>query len=391
MTYKVNLGKLGNPNPNIFIPITKPLVGRVFAVVTNENTPTKKQYERAGGKNGVGSIFYKEWDKNKNEIYSITDSFLDGCDIAKPINQNNLDYPLPDELVLLQTLPSAADLDTPSDQKYYTGVIGIWNNNQHNAQPSGDRYNFKTFNVNEDIRNLLRFEGDKIIQGRKGNSIRFGSTVQSKAKLNEWSSGPGADGDPIIIMSNSHDVNSKSIFHIEQINKEYSSIYLTSTQQIPLQPDRNDVVNPLTKPLKPSEYYGPQILVNGDRVILNSKKDDILVYATTNIELNTNNVINLNAKERVHFNSSKVFLGTDPNGSLPDEPLMLGIQTLDFLSKLMLQLSLFCSSLSSTKSTPEGTDLIQVQAAATKLNNFLTREMGPDKLTKLISTRNYTN
>jgi len=384
------LGPLNNLTyANVFAPSYKAHVGKVFAVVTKENTPTKKMYLKAGGSNGIGSVFYKDYEKSKNEDGNISDHFLDGCDIAKPRNQN-LPYPLKDELIIIETLPAASTQETPSNQGYWSGILGIYNNPQHNSQPSGNKYNFKNFKAFEDIKNLVRFEGDYIIQGRKGNSIRFGSTSQNE-KLSEWSKGIGDDGDPIMIISNGHNVDKNIPFHVEKINQEYSSIYLTSTQQIPLIPDRNGSINPITAPIKVSDYYGPQVIMNGDRVVINSKKDDVMLFASNNIELTTNNVINLNATERVHINSNNIILGTTKNGKLAVEPLILGIQMVSLLSKILGKLSSFASSLSSAKSTPEGTDLLQIQMAAESLNNFLVKEMDEQKLiNNLLSKQNKT-
>jgi len=390
MIIRQNLsGILLSSNRPIFNSTSKTQVGRVYGVVTTENTPTKKQFEKVGGFSAVGTIFYLDYDGAKNIVGDYSDSFLDTCKIAKPFS-SDISYPLVGELVALQESPSAASQEVSNAiQTYYTNTINIWNNSQQNAQPAGDSYSFKTFKSNEDIRNLLCFEGDKIIQGRKGNTIRFGSTVKDKANLNEWSSGPGEDGDPIIIITNGHNIDKNSPIHIEKINQEFSSIYFTSTQSIPLITDRKGILNPITNPTSPEKYYGPQLILNSDRIVINSKKDDVLLFATTNIELNTNNVINLNAKERVHINSKFICLGTK-NDSLPDEPLVLGIQLVDFLSKLQNQLSIFCSKLSSAVSTPAGSNLIQINAAATKLNEFLVNEMDEKKLLKILSKQNTT-
>jgi hypothetical protein len=61
------------------------------------------------------------------------------------------------------------------------------------------------------------------------------------------------------------------------------------------------------------------------------------------------------------------------------------------LSKILGKLSNFASSLSSAKSTPEGTDLLQIQMAAESLNNFLVKEMDEQKLiNNLLSKQNKT-
>ena len=79
------LGPLNNPtHANVFAPSYKAHVGKVYGVVTKENTPTKKMYLKAGGPNGIGSVFYKDYEKSRNEDGNIGDNFLNGCDIDKP-------------------------------------------------------------------------------------------------------------------------------------------------------------------------------------------------------------------------------------------------------------------------------------------------------------------
>ena len=392
MVIKQNLSLLNvaanKPTPPTKVAPTQ--VGRVYGVITTPNSPTKKMFEKAGGLSSVGTIFYLDYDKSIDVTGSYSDTFLDGCKKAIPFSQN-IPYPLPGELVSLEDFPSAAtQISNPLSQKYYTGIIHIYNNPQHHSQPAGSKYTFKTFKANEDVRNLLRFEGDNIIQGRNKNSIRFTSTVKDKANLNEWSNGPGEDGDPLIIISNGHNIDKNSKIHIEHINNEYSSIYFTSTQQIPLIPDRNDTLNRLTKPTKISDYYGPQIIINGDRIVINSKKDEVMIFASSNIELNTNNVINLNAKERVHINSNNISLGSTKSGELAEEPLILGLQLVDLLSELMGRLSSFSATVSTAISSPEGTALSSMNVAATTLNDFLIKKMDPEQLSKLLSKQNTT-
>ena len=89
------------------------------------------------------------------------------------------------------------------------------------------------------IKPLLPYEGDTIIEGRFGNSIRFGSTNISdkipKENKNRWSN-EGNAGDPIIIIRNgqrTEDINNKGWQHtLEDIDKDASSIYITSNQQL---------------------------------------------------------------------------------------------------------------------------------------------------------------
>jgi hypothetical protein len=391
MRIKENLsGFLPNSSITPFITPTKSQIGRVYGVITTENTPTKAQFEKYGGFNAIGTILYLDYNNSISITGSNTDDFFNQCIPALPIS-TDLPFPLPDELVIIQDAPAANTQESATAiQKYYTSTINIWNNTEHNAQPAGDKYNFNDFVASEDGRPLLHFEGDKIIQGRKGNSIRLGNTVKNKSNINEWSLGPGEDGDPITILTSGHNNESGSLYHVEQINKEYSSIYLTSTQKIPLITDRSDVINPITNPTKVSEYYRSQVMINADRVVINSKYDDVLIFASTNIELGTKYAITLNANNWVHLNSPKILLGTVKNTEFPDEPLILGGQMVDFLSELLVKLSAFCSALSSAKSAAEGADLIQIQTAAVELNDHLITVMKSENLDKLVSKQNFT-
>jgi hypothetical protein len=389
MRVRENLsGIISSIGKNNTIPSQTPQIGKVFAVITTENTPNEELYNREGKSDGIGTIFYLDYNNSKDTV--LNEVNLSSCMVAKPYYANIQDYPLVGELVHLIDAPApASQVSLNITQKYYTGVVNIWNNNQQNSL-SNDSLG-KTFNENSDIRNLLSFEGDRIYQGRKGNGIRFGSTVKTTPILNEWSS-VGSNGDPITILVNGYITTDQkqTIPNIEEINKEQSSIYLTSTQRIPLIPDRNNVLNPITQPKKVSEYFGgSQLIFNSDKLVLNSKKDEVMIFAKTNIELGTNNIINLNAGERNHLNSPRNFIGTKSDGTLPDEPLLLGTQTINLLTDILEAISNFGSEVSSVISSPAGSPLVDLNASGNKLSNTINVLMG--KLEKIISKQNYTS
>lgn len=373
---------------NNFTPATKASVGRVYGVVTTENTPTKAMFEKAGGFNGIGTIFYLDYDQAKNIAGENNDNFFNTCKIAKPLYPQFQYYPILGELVYLEELPSAASqISTTATQKYYISTINLWGNNQQNSQPSSDKANLGiTFVENPNIKPLLSFEGDHIIQGRQGAGLRFSSTTKLYSDLNEWSN-IGNDDSPITILTNGFNYNPNEIYHVEQINKDNSSIYLTSTQQLPLQPDRTGTLNPLTNPISPSKYFNPQIVINSDRVTLNSKKDEVMIFAKTNVEINTKNIINLNADERIHLNSNTVFLGT-VNNQLPTEPLVLGDKLNTLLENLLDSLYTFGSSLSSVVGSPEGAPAMDINMAAEGLLNDIDRIN--NNLEGILSQQNFT-
>ena len=365
-------------------------VGKVYGVITTISTPTIKQFDRAGGFGGIGSVFFLDYNNAKNTVGNNTDPFLDSCDIAKPLFPNFSYYPLLGELIYILNLPSPSSQLTSkgTTQKYYITSINIWGNPQVNdlspnlISPLG-----KTFVENPLIRNLLNFEGDFILQGRKGNSIRFGTTVRLVSSKNEWSTSVfSKEGDPIMIISNGHNYKKDDSFYIEKINEEGASIYLTSTQTIPLKINVKDPINPFTIPMF-DFYTNPQVIINADRIVLNSKKDDVFIFAKNNIELSTTDIINLNAGEYIHFNvkeenpvtatpsnlKPKIFLGTSFRNKLPEEPLLLGNKTTKYLLDLLKVLDIFAIKLTAAASTPQGSPLVDVQAAASELNTNLSR------------------
>lgn len=353
MRIRENLGGLvAATSKTTPIPVVKPMIGKVYGVVLDENTPSKELFDKSGGWSGIGTIFYLDFDQSKNIPVGAVK--LNTCKIAKPFHASVVNYPLIGELVHLIDAPApTSQTNNTSAQKYYTGTINIWNNNQQNSLT--DDSLGKTFSEKADIRNLRSFAGDRIYQGRKGNGLRFGSTVKLRSDINEWSS-VGEDGDPITILVNGYvttDSGSSSP-NIEEINKEKSSIYLTSTQKLPLQPGAN-IVNPRVNTVAPKDYISSQLIFNSDRITLNSKKDEVLLFAKTNIELNSDNIININAGQVAHINSPSIALGTNPDGSYPTEPVLLGGRTYELFLEIFGALTNLASFLSSaTVATPEG-------------------------------------
>jgi len=373
---------------NNFTPSTKAQVGRVYGIVTTQDTPTKAMFEKVGGFNGIGSIFYLDYEQSKNIVGTINDPFLDTCKIAKPLFPQYQFFPVLGELVYLQELPSpATQIADATSQNYYISSINLWNNQQQNSQPANNNANLGiTFVENPNIKALLPFEGDHIIQGRQGAGIRFSSTTKLFNALNEWSS-VGSEDSPITIITNGFSYVPKEKFHVEKINSDLSSVYLTSTQQLPLQTDKTGTLNPLTNPTDPSKYFNSQVVINSDRVTLNSKKDEVMIFAKTNVEINTKNIINLNADERVHLNSNTVFLGT-VNNQLPTEPLVLGDKLYILLEGLLNSLYTFGSQLSSAVGSPEGAPALDINVAAEGLLNDLDRI--EDSLEGILSQQNFT-
>jgi len=352
---------------NNFSTIKKAQVGRVYGVVTTQDTPTPEMFKKVGGFNGIGSVFYLDYDQAKDKPGVIDNEFLGNCKIAKPLYSQFQYYPVLGELIYLEDLPSpTSQVSNTATQKYYISPINIYGNQQQNSQPADDEASLGvTFVENAQIKNLLPFEGDHIVQGRQGNAIRFSTTTTLFNNLNEWSS-IGKDDSPIMILSNGFAYVPNEKYHVEKINKDGSSIYLTSTQKLPLQTDKTGVLNNLTNPLNAPDYFNPQVIINADRVTLNSKKDEVMIFATTNVEINTKNIINLNADVRVHLNSNSVFLGPYNSNNVP-QPVLLGNETVNLFLFLQQTLTKLASYLSSAVGVPEGSPILNINSAGKEL------------------------
>jgi hypothetical protein len=187
-------------------------------------------------------------------------------------------FPVLNEIVLIFTGPSQALNDNSQNQQsFYFPPYNLWNDSEQNAFPdlgelaafqnqyaqasgyttdSTPRPQFplgKTFRLREvdNVRNIQPFEGDTVLQARFGQSIRFGSTnippqvANSRNNIpavNGWSTPIGSNpnstnGDPITIILNEQGPRpelGKFDNIIEDIEKDGSSIYMTSTQVLDL-------------------------------------------------------------------------------------------------------------------------------------------------------------
>ncbi len=233
---------------------------RVKSIILDETHP---RFIEAGEWNGLGTIEY--------DSVSTPNLFPNTIwPLAKPVSPNTKALPLVNEIVYLISLPNTGIGQTTTNKiAYYINTVSIWNHPHHNGYPvnsnipppsqqkdydqstlgsvrrvtdqSTEIFLGKTFVEHSNIHPLLPFEGDIIQEGRWGNSIRFGSTIKTKELpsigLNNWSQGPSKSGDPITIIRNGQPSNVDPrgwLPTVENINTDLTSIYLTSTQTIPL-------------------------------------------------------------------------------------------------------------------------------------------------------------
>jgi hypothetical protein len=372
-------------------------VGKVYAVMLSPSSVPKKVWENNGGWSGIGTIVYQEYREDiEIPLLELTDEFISTLNTALPLYPSQKYFPLPGEIVLLMDLPSApSPITNKTNETYYLSPINAWNSPQFNGLFLEEDKNilYNSFIEDGEFRGLQTFEGDYLLEGRFGNSIRFGSTNKSgNQDLSPWSTNPvELSSNPITLLSNQHNYKMPgSELNVEDINKDGSSIYLTSNQSIPLNIG-NVILSSITSPTNLADYTNPQVVINADRTVISSKLDDILMFGKTGIELYSQGPVYLqSAKVGLVLQDNQIYLGPSNNNSTSPEPLVLGIQLQEWLNDLTVALSTFASTLGPTFSQPEGTILETVNAAASALQDSI--EILNTKLGKetLISKVTYT-
>jgi len=363
---------------------------RVKSIILTEDHP---KFKDLGEWNSLGAIEF-EYVSNPSGQSNV-------LSVAYPLYPNTKNYPLINEVVFLITLPSTGiGLTWNATRSYYVNVVSLWNHPHHNAYPenpnvappsqikdytqttagsvrrvtdqSTEIYLGQTFLERSNIHPLLPFEGDVIQEGRWGNSIRFGSTVRRGGGRNNWSSF-GIDGDSLTILRNGQSPSASEEGWIpitEDINKDLSSIYSTSTQKIPLEASSTSYVSYKTdSPTNPKEYKdNPQIILNSGRLMFNTTQDHILLSSKKSINLNAVSSVNIDAPNTI-IQSTNVYLGSKD----ATESVLLGDTTISLLKTLVQNLQSFMTICSTLVGVPAGTPLAPLNAVASQLTTTLSQ------------------
>ena len=261
------------------------------------------------------SVTYEYTAENQFEIFvkTYTNYFDQQIVRAIPFNINTKQIPLIGEHVLLVSgLTPDNTADTQYVKWYYVSSFSL--NSSVNANllqgvSTVDVADTQKLSFQEkEISTLQPFQGDSIIEGRFGNSIRLSSTIKGGQYSIQptWTS--SQNGDSIIILSNGRSYK-KDSYTIENIEQDAASLYLTSTQQL------NDLK--ITKPLTVhNSFDGSQFVGIADRIILRAKRDLAVIDSKLGIVLNTPN---------------NIYIG----GEKASQPLVHGDVLMEILSKIL--------------------------------------------------------
>ena len=333
------------------IPDLKIIPARVIDIVMDESHPKFKEY---GSWSGIGTINFEE--------INTLEKGIENSPIAKPFFPQFKAPPLINEIVLLFQLPDKdMGINDTSEIYYYINTISLWNHPHHNAYPNVYQYDKKSPNIKDyqyiergaakkvkdkpkpldlngtnstggrfveksNIHPLIPFSGDNIIESRFGSSLRLGSTIKTNTLYrNNWSE-YGNNGDPITVLRNGQPPSSDSAgFNptVENINEDLSSIYMTSTQNIPISASSLNytAISSGQSPTYPGSYDdSPQIILNSGRLVFNSTVDSILMSSPKVINLAAIGDIGIASRKSITLEADTINLG----GSQSSQPAIAG-------------------------------------------------------------------
>jgi hypothetical protein len=347
---------------------------RVKDIILDQNHPKFIEY---GEWASIGLVFVEDTTQPTSENNLIT---------IYPLLSNLKFYPLLNEVITVISLPSAeVETDPNSSKFYYLPPINIWGSQHHNAIPGisnlppsqqkdyqqteagsvrrvtdgGTEINLgKVFTEQLNINSLQPFEGDYILEGRFGNSLRFGSS-QGKDPITKIRNGQGPQ------------TNEGWTTIEENIQEDKASIYLTSTQQIPLQPNTFNYNSYSTSPESVNQYSKPQILLNSGRIVLNANQDHVLLSAAKSINLNSQDSVNIDSKNKIVINSPQIYLGSKD----ATEPLLLGNKTIDLLRDVLLAFQATLNQLQVLTSLPPGAPFAPLNVQSAVSNQTISKAL----------------
>lgn len=260
-----------------------------------------------------------------------------------PLDPNNLQIPVRGEVVLGTEFLG---------KYYYMSKLNIQNSPIANTKPNISSYASKpvedfqlgkyfTENPNGS-KKLITREGDTILQGRFGNSIRLGSN-QSEDFFNDSQTSDFIDSPNVKIVSGISDIgNDENVYYQENLNTEINSIYLTTKEKVSFNYNNEEIDN----------IDEPQITIQSDNIVFHGRKE-FNVYA------------------------DKVVLGGNDN-----QPVPLGSNISDLLKDTI---SLLRDVITSYASANPGSSA-GLTATATALENYFKEENEKFILSKKVNT-----
>lgn len=170
-----------------------------------------------------------------------------------------------------------------------------------NQKPTQTQSSAKKYKVNEKIKFLNPKEGDTILSGRVGNTIRF-----SEFHLTE----DGKTSSPSIFIRNKQnpELDDKKIGELveEDINKDGTSIYIVSNKvKVPFKEEVKKDKKAFKEYPSSADFKGDQLFVNSDRIILSAKAKEFIIFGKGNTGVITDGNYSIDAEKEVYIHNKK--------------------------------------------------------------------------------------
>lgn len=319
---------------------------RVIDVILDDSHPDYKLY---GGPASMGAIKYRYLTSNEDESETGEEKFTG---IAYPLDLHQKVVPLKNEVVLIVEGPNR-DIDTasPKGKVFYSTIYSLWNHPHHGAFPvktdSPDVNIGEGIDEDSTIAPMQLFPGDFLLEGRLGQTLRFTGGLSAKSPWIDESN----KNSPLIILSNGQKETKEGFTPIvEDINEDKSSIYLAADHTVNLTLANSKRASYETPPETPSNYKGAQVLLNSDRILLNSKQSDVLISSATSFGVNSNTV-NIDGTDYACIDADKIYLGVQArvNQGAAKQPAVLGHRMEAFIQDVLSQLIAISKAMGSAK------------------------------------------
>lgn len=232
--------------------------GHVLEICLDESSPL---YE---SERDIGKIRFRDLVTE----YNVEEASL--VKVAYPLDRSIARYPFPgEEVVIYRAMGEtrSASALALANVFFYSFVVSTHHNITYNQNPfigtdvysidktnplpaydtAKRRFEKKTIDINtvrdssdktKVYKQLRPQEGDFILQGRFGNSIRLGSTSTRSQNPASWSdeqsSGVSGDGIMVLRVDRDYSVEERSMLINEDVNQDDASVYLCSSQKIQL-------------------------------------------------------------------------------------------------------------------------------------------------------------
>ena len=315
----------------------------VSKVYTNFDKPVNENdFVATNNKDYIG--------KNDNRFLGAIEyhkeSFINKQNFAFPFDKNNITYPIVGETIIIVEIANSSywlpysvsqipnyredvklseitkekDIltsDSSDKNKNYSEVKNTHTTGQKKAQSESNKSEYKK---NENIKFLKPREGDTIITGRAGNTIRFSEFFLTEDETIDANGNPkGGTSSPSIFIRNKQNptLDNEKIGTLveESIDLDGTSVYITSGKvKIPFKETIKKQKIAFTGYPNSKDLKGDQLFVNSDRIVLSAKASEFIIFGKGNTGIITDGKFSVDAEKDIYLHTnSNIVLHSNRN------------------------------------------------------------------------------